>query len=719
MIAGLGLTTLLLTGVDLIVTRAGFGMLLMGVMGVLALWSVMKGWVRLSPVFTVYVLFGAGFFIWRAFAGGPIGLAMEDVALVLVFLGVYCLVSPQFGQHSNVLLWFLVVAVWANVGVAFHQAFSQDPQFIYPHVAESVGVPTGFFGHYNYFAGFLNGTLFILLSALIIGKRSPVLRVAMGVGVVGALVVLILSGSRGGWVSLIVGSGVWLALFCFYLKRRNSRFFPGAAILSIVLVVGGLVSSVSVIKSFEQKRKQGTEQKVTYVGDGGRLAFQQIAFEVFMDSPVIGAGPRSFSYRSIEEWDPELLFIFFPNPDFAHNEYLQTLCDYGLVGFFILLVGIFGHGVMGTVGMVQDWETDPDGGAIKMGALGGLVCLLTQSFFSFLFHTPALIGLLALQLGILAHFSSRSSETRSLPAKFLGSGVHVLIAVLLLLVGWPFMKSYLLREETRKEMSVIAGPKGVERVFNKMLESADLGRDVKMAEKAGQMAFNFGGQAVENGRPDLAVDFWRLSEIGFLRAKELNPHSLIAVCGHPRVLDAMGEYEEAAPLHEEALEKAWSREFFLQPGHFAARNSCMRAFEAYGSGEKARAEQLFREASARIGQHRKFSGRGAWVEEVSALNDTVSGWLSYLEGERLYAEGDRLWKRREAERGYALMLAAVARYEASEKAVKNYDSAWAAQWAQLNQNIGILKTAGIVPAELAPEQIEGIATGLETAASKR
>ena len=53
--------------------------------------------------------------------------------------------------------------------------------------------------------------------------------------------------------------------------------------------------------------------------DGGRLAMQQMAFEIFLDSPVLGQGPRSFSYLSLENWDPDMLWIRIGIPEFAHN----------------------------------------------------------------------------------------------------------------------------------------------------------------------------------------------------------------------------------------------------------------------------------------------------------------------------------------------------------------------------------------------------------------
>ena len=83
---------------------------------------------------------------------------------------------------------------------------------------------------------------------------------------------------------------------------------------------------------------------------------QQMAFEIFLDSPVLGQGPRSFSYLSLENWDPDMLWIRIGIPDFAHNEYLQVLSDYGAVGFLIIIVLLIAHGVLGTFQIIGNHD---------------------------------------------------------------------------------------------------------------------------------------------------------------------------------------------------------------------------------------------------------------------------------------------------------------------------------------------------------------------------
>ena len=90
----------------------------------------------------------------------------------------------------------------------------------------------------------------------------------------------------------------------------------------------------------------------------------------------------------------------------------------------------------------------------------------------------------------------------------------------------------------------------------------------------------------------------------------------------------------------------------------------------------------------------------------------LESWLAFLEGERLYREGYRVWKEarpRDPERAHALMLAAESRYKKSRKVVGPIDSQWKADWAKLKQSLDIFKLGRVKPAKLSPEEVEAIA----------
>lgn len=251
-----------------------------------------------------------------------------------------------------------------------------------------------------------------------------------------------------------------MVLLILFLKQRRSKLLGIISIAVVLLGVGGIVSSVWVVQRITEKRvekyEENTGRKVeAKVSDGGRVAFQQMGFEIFLDSPVVGGGARAFSYRALEKWDPDTLELWMGDPEFAHNEFIQLLSDYGLVGFVLVLALLFIHGILGVINLVSEDDRDSGLSIWQLGAAGGLVAMLCQSYFSFIFHFPACVVLCAFQLAILASQSKEKPKNRpvfrftELVIGIGGLGVAAALAFL----GINFFKGYLLSKEAVQKLT--------------------------------------------------------------------------------------------------------------------------------------------------------------------------------------------------------------------------------------------------------------------------
>ena len=370
------------TGIDVISSRTGVGLLGLGVgVFLVSISGSIRPWPGSRPLLTIMTLLGSAYFIGRGLLGGPIGLAVHDVALVLSGVGIYlAVISSSKGGRS---FWFVLLALLGlvNVALAISQSASEDP-FSFWKTGEFT---TGLFAHYNAFASFMNGTAFFFLSFALFG-RNLVARLAYALLSVGLIVSLLISESRGGWVSFVAGGVVWMIVVVLFLKQRRSKYLGIVSIMAVVLGVGGIVSSVWMIKKITERRAEKVEQVVNYkpsreVNDGGRWAMQQMGFEVFLDSPVVGGGSRAFSYQALERWDADKMELWMGDPEFAHNEFVQLLSDYGLVGFVVVLALFFLHGVLGVMNLVNEDDQDSGLSIWQLGAAGGLVAMLCQSYF--------------------------------------------------------------------------------------------------------------------------------------------------------------------------------------------------------------------------------------------------------------------------------------------------------------------------------------------------
>ncbi|MDB4409013.1 tetratricopeptide repeat protein [Akkermansiaceae bacterium] len=246
------------------------------------------------------------------------------------------------------------------------------------------------------------------------------------------------------------------------------------------------------------------------------------------------------------------------------------------------------------------------------------------------------------------------------------------------------------------------------------IRAAALAFDSEMAENIGVKAHEFSLRSFEEGDALTAKYFQMQALEAFRIARRLNTHSIIALCSTARTLDEMGKYEEAYPLHLEAVKAAKFREFFLKPCVYAARNRINLALVAFEEGRLESAKTLFKEAQEFLEIRKKIIGSHDPGEDGSRFYASLKAWLTYFEAQRLYKSGDSLWKKRKAAKGMALMLEAEKRYQAAKKYVEPHDPLWAVQVKQLKQNLDILKGAAITPEEISPEEIERISKGLKS-----
>ena len=728
-----GLAMIWASGVDLIYSRVGFGMVVLGAaLGLLALGSMFKTRPEGRSLVALSSLAGAGYFIWRALSGGPVGLAVPDVVQVLLFVCVYYLVFVSDVRVKRWILAGLGLVCLVQVGMAAAQISMGNSFYVWKDNPEKLGNTSGLFGHYNPFAAFLNGSLFFFLSYLCLG-RSLAWRVACAVLVVGLLSGVVVSGSRGGWVALVMALVVWMILLTGHLWQRKSKAFGPVLLIGIIVSVGGIGSSIWAVQKITEKRVEEVGKELgremdTKVQDGGRLAMQQIAFEIFLESPATGQGARSFSYLSLENWDPDELQLWMGNLDFAHNEYLQTLSDYGVIGLLIVMILLIVHGVLGAFGIIWNSGGKDQGSSVwQLGAAGGLVAILAQCFFSFLIHVPSLICLVALQLAILAGAREENPDSvQRVGGRVLGLimlGVAVAVGVL----GWKFSNSYLNRESAHRDFLTVGTEYGADLVLSEMEKAGDLAWDFSAFEQAGREAMRYAMKADESRDLEMARRFRERARTLFKKALVINPHSPVALCGLPQVEDALGNFLEAEEGHQLAMKKIWSREYHLRPYFFAARSAYTRGYYIYQDGDRERAGELYRQAKERIEKRREILVEFRENDETKQLRELVDSWLAYLEGVRLVKEGDRVWSLRprkpeNAERAHALMLAAETRYKRSQKILEPIEAQWKVGWEKLQANLELFQTVKISAAELTLEEIEAIANseaGLDSPSENR
>ncbi|ACB77838.1 O-antigen ligase family protein [Opitutus terrae] len=272
-------------------------------------------------------------------------------------------------------------------------------------VQQFVGRASGSFGIPNSLAALL---LLLLPPCCALALRrgaSAVQRVLFGYVAVVFLLGLGLTVSRGAWISLAVVLVAWPLFARGGSWRRR---------LGWTAVVGVTLGAIALTAFFQVDLVR--ERWIKLKQDSGELSRPILwrgAWRIFAEHPVWGSGAGSFAV-AFEKHRPA---TFQDDPLWAHNDYLNTLSDYGAVGFTLCfgawaVVGWGAHrarkrgrtgfpdqaALHAAAGSGDSALQDPpvtaagllDSAMFRRGLAAGLVAFALQLFVDFHFKIPAL-----------------------------------------------------------------------------------------------------------------------------------------------------------------------------------------------------------------------------------------------------------------------------------------------------------------------------------------
>lgn len=284
------------------------------------------------------------------------------------------------------------------------QSFTSDGTRVYWFRQLSQSTAFGPFINRHHFAGFMELTIALPLGLLFSGALESYKRPLYGFAALLMGVALIMTNSRGGIISL--GAEIlFLAVVAGPGLRRGERQPRGerirAALLRaglafglIAVLIGGTVA-IGGSEAFTRLLGTPSDQDPTT----GRSHFWSVTLNVIKAYPVIGSGLGSFSviYTRYDSRNGYLRL------EQAHNDYLQTLADGGIIGGALGLAFIL---ILFRRGLTRRETDDKFRRGVATGALTGCFAMLVHSFFDFPLHTTA-NALLFLILAALATLDGR------------------------------------------------------------------------------------------------------------------------------------------------------------------------------------------------------------------------------------------------------------------------------------------------------------------------
>jgi O-antigen ligase len=482
-------------------------------------------------------------------------VARQEMIRVLVYAFLFFAILNNLHRQESmqiiaVTLIFLAMAIAAYAVFQFLTGSNKVWNFISPYGHRGSGT----FISPNNCSGFLEMILPLGLAWMLVSRAKPTLKVFVGYAslvIVSGIVVTI---SRGGWIS----TGLTLIVFFAVLLFNRTYRLPSLVVL-VAMIGGGLVL---IPRSHFFKARFVEITKNEKLNSNARFDLWLPAVQMWRTNPWWGVGPGHYDYR-FRAWRPVSVQL---QPDHAHNDYLDTLADWGIVGTALVVSTLALLGV----GAVRTWKfgggSNSDLGgrssnkfAVLLGSSLGLFAILVHSVVDFNMHIPANAILAVTLMALLSSCTRFATDnywfTARTTAKILAT---IFLAAGLGYLGWQEIRRA--REWRWLEQGRMAQDTPAERVAP--LEKA-FAVEPMNAKTAYELGETFRLQSWEGNE-----DYAELADKAmkwFERGTKLNPYNGYNFLRTGMCLDWTGQHEKARPYFDRAAE--------LDPnGYFTAAN---------------------------------------------------------------------------------------------------------------------------------------------------
>lgn len=458
-------------------------------------------------------------------------------ALVVVLLFFAVLDNLNSQESTQILLHTLVFLALGISLYAIYQ-FASGSTFIYGYPKPPVykGRGSGTYVCPNHLAGFLAMVLPVAIAWIVHGRSKPILKILLGYAALMMAGGLAVTLSRGGWISAGIAL---LALLGILAKNRNTRL-PALIALGL-LIVGGLFFT---FKSYNAKQR--VEGMAT---DYARLYYWKPAVQMWSQNPWFGVGPNHYDWRFLEFRHGQSQ----GRPVYTHNDYLNTLADYGATGLASVLAAL---GLLAWTG-VKTWKFVRRGNdlgsrgsnrsAAVLGAGMGLLAIAIHSVFDFNMHIPANAITAAVLMAVVAGHSRFATERHWLNPGWPGKAV-----LSLLLLGaalWMGQQFIGLSKEDLALSRASASPSLSERQIAHYKEAhAAQPNNPETILEIGHIHRQLGSAFEPN-----YADLLREAIVWFEKGRKLNPWDPYFLIHLGMCLHWLGEHERATPLFDQAL----------------------------------------------------------------------------------------------------------------------------------------------------------------------
>ncbi len=494
-----------------------------------------------------------GYILWRALFSPVPYLARLDISSVLAGLIVYFVTSCILTSAKIRMSIFagLLAAALGHVLVGAIQ-FRSGNNFMpisFLHRFDYGFRASGFYVCPNHLAGLLE-VLGIFGLSIVCWSRWPVwAKLLIGYTTAVCYLGVLLTASRGGYLSVATS---WLVFGILSLKILRAAGAKSAIRLGGAGLIVGLLAITASVMLIRQSDSLSERTRSAISDRTFRLYLWQAAIEQWKLSPVIGTGSRTYLFYGRKFRAPSMQL----DPIYAHNDYLQLLAEYGLIGaatFFIFFGmhwrrGWIDAGRLGAKRVAISHRLVSNSMALNVGALSAMAAYAAHSIVDFNLHIPANVLLLAFVFGIIANPGVAHEVSLPMPAGGFSfwRALPFALAVTLGLQIWRLAPGEYYGEQARTALRDY-----------RFLSATPFALEALKYDHKNPLPYYYLGRARVLGgdyqRDDKArISFYEAALPAFGRARELAPLDKTYALELAFTFDALKRFPEAEWLYYEA-----------------------------------------------------------------------------------------------------------------------------------------------------------------------
>lgn len=318
-------------------------------------------------------------------------VARLEVLRLLVYGLLFLLVLNNVHRQDSIQILFaavLGVGTLLSVYALYQFLTGSDSVLGFPKPPAFHGRGSGTFICPNHLAGYLEMLIPVGLAILILSRGGALTRILAAYAALMMAAGIAVSVSRGGYLATALALCAFAGVLFQYRGLRRYVWGGALAVVAAAAVVAVILS----VSSGPQRRLklmfvQGQKENAL-----GRLDLWRPTARMWLDHPWVGVGPGHFDLR-FPAYRPVTIQS---RPYWAHNDYLNALADWGVVG------GGLVAGVMGCL-VWAGWRTwryvrrdgselrakPSDRAAAVLGLGVGLLAFGLHAFVDFNWHIPA------------------------------------------------------------------------------------------------------------------------------------------------------------------------------------------------------------------------------------------------------------------------------------------------------------------------------------------